>query len=390
MKASRGVGAEEGCRGRRGCVRTSAFASEATPRAARPTLVAAARRVDASLAAAVVENLSAVRRVSADPPPARVLRRRLPRPSGTTPPRRRPFAGSRRRRRKPRAARLRRQLAELDRGTPSATSIASPSPSCGSASAGPPATKVRPPPSRAAASVRSSFARAASPRRHPPRQRGRARRPPPGHARQTPARTRRRRRRVRRGWRAARVGVRFRRRRGRRAQDRRRVAASSSARGAFVTGDARTDRRDRATPRARAAIHGPRGAHDRPPSSRRGRRRDLQRAVVARSRARVRSHSRRRRKRRGGARTTPSPRLSSRRDDPSRRRSRGTPRTGRPWKTCPRAFATATSSCIVGVASSAPESPCGEEQRERDATLAAPKEGHARSFAVVANTAARW
>ena len=145
-----------------------------------------------------------------------------------------------------------------------------------------------------------------------------------------------------------------------------------------------TDRssRPRDTPRPRRD-HGPRGAHVGRRRRVARRRRDL-RVVVAREGAPVSvripggvANAR-------GARSTPSPRLSSRRDDPSRRRSRGTPRTGRPWKTCPRAFATATSSCIGARIIPLRRRGGGAKQRERDATLAAPKEGHARSFAVVA------
>ena len=369
----------------KGAHRTSAFASEAvTARGAAEALVAAARRVDAALTAAVVENLSAVRRgfggsasrARPSPTSPSTVGRRRPSSAPRSPPDRFDVDEN------PARRALRRQLAELDQRDTVARLTAVPVTTVRLR-----LTRFRPPATRTSPAVASRrvvpfrFARAAS--------------PPPGDFDGADAlaallpdmRAKLQLEHV------AVVGV-YGADGARRASvydfvDGEVVAlktvadvAASDARDAFVTGDARTDRRDRATPRARAAIT----VRAVPTSA----------AVVAS---------------RGAGAVSAS---SSREDAPVSVRipaASQTPRgaldavakavlASRRSLAPPIAWYAADGTPVEDVSARvrdgdvvlyrcahhpAPARPtAARKQRERDATLAAPKEGHARSFAVVA------
>ena len=368
----------------KGAHRTSAFASEAvTARGAAEALVAAARRVDAALTAAVVENLSAVRRgfggsasrARPSPTSPSTVGRRRPSSAPRSPPDRFDVDEN------PARVALRRQLAELDQRDTVARLTAVPVTTVRLR-----LTRFRPPATRTSPAVASRvvpfrFARAAS--------------PPPGDFDGADAlaallpdmRAKLQLEHV------AVVGV-YGADGARRASvydfvDGEVVAlktvadvAASDARDAFATGDSRIDRRDRATPRARAAIT----VRAVPTSA----------AVVAS---------------RGAGAVSAS---SSREDAPVSVRipaASQTPRgaldavakavlASRRSLAPPIAWYAADGTPVEDVSARvrdgdvvlyrcahhpAPASAtAARKQRERDATLAAPKEGHARSFAVVA------
>ena len=369
----------------KGAHRTSAFASEAvTARGAAEALVAAARRVDAALTAAVVENLSAVRRgfggsasrARPSPTSPSTVGRRRPSSAPRSPPDRFDVDEN------PARHALRRQLAELDQRDTVARLTAVPVTTVRLR-----LTRFRPPATRTSPAVASRrvvpfrFARAASP---PPRDFDGA----DALAALLPdMRAKLQLEHV------AVVGV-YGADGARRASvydfvDGEVVAlktvadvAASDEREAFVTGDLRTDRRDRATPRARAAIT----VRAVPTSA----------AVVAS---------------RGAGAISAS---SSREDAPVSVRipaASQTPRgaldavakavlASRRSLAPPIAWYAADGTPVEDVSARvrdgdvvlyrcahhpAPASAtAARKQRERDATLAAPKEGHARSFAVVA------
>ena len=369
----------------KGAHRTSAFASEAvTARGAAEALVAAARRVDAALTAAVVENLSAVRRgfggsasrARPSPTSPSTVGRRRPSSAPRSPPDRFDVDEN------PARHALRRQLAELDQRDTVARLTAVPVTTVRLR-----LTRFRPPATRTSPAVASRrvvpfrFARAAS--------------PPPGDFDGADAlaallpdmRAKLQLEHV------AVVGV-YGADGARRASvydfvDGEVVAlktvadvAASDARDAFVTGDARTDRRDRATPRARAAIT----VRAVPTSA----------AVVASRGAGAVSASSSREDapvsvRIPAASQTPRGALDAvAKAVLASRRSLAPPiawyaADGTPVEDVPARVRDGDVVLYRCAHHPAPASAtAARKQRERDATLAAPKEGHARSFAVVA------
>ena len=369
----------------KGAHRTSAFASEAvTARGAAEALVAAARRVDAALTAAVVENLSAVRRgfggsasrARPSPTSPSTVGRRRPSSAPRSPPDRFDVDEN------PARHALRRQLAELDQRDTVARLTAVPVTTVRLR-----LTRFRPPATRTSPAVASRrvvpfrFARAASP---PPRDFDGA----DALAALLPdMRAKLQLEHV------AVVGV-YGADGARRASvydfvDGEVVAlktvadvAASDARDAFVTGDARTDRRDRATPRARAAIT----VRAVPTSA----------AVVASRGAGAVSASSSREDapvsvRIPAASQTPRGALDAvAKAVLASRRSLAPPiawyaADGTPVEDVPARVRDGDVVLYRCAHHPAPASAtAARKQRERDATLAAPKEGHARSFAVVA------
>ena len=369
----------------KGAHRTSAFASEAvTARGAAEALVAAARRVDAALTAAVVENLSAVRRglggsasrARPTPTPPSTVGRRRPSSAPRSPPDRFDVDEN------PARHALRRQLAELDQRDTVARLTAVPVTTVRLR-----LTRFRPPATRTSPAVASRrvvpfrFARAASP---PPRDFDGA----DALAALLPdMRAKLQLEHV------AVVGV-YGADGARRASvydfvDGEVVAlktvadvAASDARDAFATGDAQTDRRDRATPRARAAIT----VRAVPTSA----------AVVASRGAGAVSASSSREDapvsvRIPAASQTPRGALDAvAKAVLASRRSLAPPiawyaADGTPVEDVPARVRDGDVVLYRCAHHPAPASAtAARKQRERDATLAAPKEGHARSFAVVA------
>jgi len=369
----------------KGAHRTSAFASEAvTARGAAEELVAAARRVDAALTAAVVENLSAVRRgfggsasrARPSPTSPSTVGRRRPSSAPRSPPDRFDVDEN------PARYALRRELAELDQRDTVARLTAVPVTTVRLC-----LTRFRPPATRTSPAVASRrvvpfrFARAAS--------------PPPGDPDGADAlaallpdmRAKLQLEHV------AVVGV-YGADGARRASvydfvDGEVVAlktvadvAASDEREAFVTGDLRTDRRDRATPRARAAIT----VRAVPTSA----------AVVASRGAGAVSASSSREDapvsvRIPAASQTPRGALDAvAKAVLASRRSLAPPiawyaADGTPVEDVPARVRDGDVVLYRCAHHPAPASAtAARKQRERDATLAAPKEGHARSFAVVA------
>ena len=369
----------------KGAHRTSAFASEAvTARGAAEALVAAARHVDAALTAAVVENLSAVRRgfggsssrARPSPTSPSTVGRRRPSSAPRSPPDRFDVDEN------PARYALRRQLAELDQRDTVARLTAVPVTTVRLR-----LTRFRPPATRTSPAVASRrvvpfrFARAAS--------------PPPGDFDGADAlaallpdmRAKLQLEHV------AVVGV-YGADGARRASvydfvDGEVVAlktvadvAASDERDAFVTGDLQTDRRDRAIPRARAAIT----VRAVPTSA----------AVVASRGAGAVSASSSREDapvsvRIPAASQTPRGALDAvAKAVLASRRSLAPPialyaADGTPVEDVPARVRAGDVVLYRCAHHPAPASAtAARKQRERDATLAAPKEGHARSFTVVA------